>query len=158
MYYGDEIGMTYHKDLKSVEGGYHRTGSRTPMQWDDTCQSGFTTSNTPYISVNDNYQNINVCKQIKDNNSLLNLVKELLKLRKEEKLLENDVQAELIDDGDVLHYRRVSDLERLDIYINASINDVDISLKTNEKVIFTHHADCEKLPSMSAIITKTLNK
>lgn len=158
MYYGDEIGMTYNKDLKSVEGGYHRTGSRTPMQWDDTYQSGFTTSNTPYITVNDNYQNINVCKQIKDNNSLLNLVKELLKLRKEEKLLENDVQAELIDDGDVLHYTRVSDLERLDIYINASMNDVDISLKANEEVIFTHHADCEKLPSMSAIITKTLNK
>ena len=36
IYYGDEIGMRYVEGLKSVEGGYNRTGSRSPMQWDDT--------------------------------------------------------------------------------------------------------------------------
>ena len=33
IYYGDEIGMRY-LDVPTHEGGYHRTGSRTPMQWD----------------------------------------------------------------------------------------------------------------------------
>ena len=33
LYYGDEIGMRYIPDMISVEGGYERTGSRTPMQW-----------------------------------------------------------------------------------------------------------------------------
>ena len=32
LYYGDEIGMRYVEGLKSVEGGYNRTGSRSPMQ------------------------------------------------------------------------------------------------------------------------------
>ena len=41
LYYGDEIGMRYQKDLPSKEGGYTRTGSRTPMQWDRSKNMGF---------------------------------------------------------------------------------------------------------------------
>lgn len=41
IYYGDEIGMRYVEGLTSVEGGYGRTGSRTPMQWDDSLSAGF---------------------------------------------------------------------------------------------------------------------
>lgn len=33
VYYGDEIGMEYIPDMPSKEGGFTRTGSRTPMQW-----------------------------------------------------------------------------------------------------------------------------
>lgn len=40
IYYGDEIGMRY-RDLPSKEGGYTRTGSRTPMQWDSSRNHGF---------------------------------------------------------------------------------------------------------------------
>ena len=43
IYYGDEIGMRY-IPLKSRDGGYHRTGSRTPMQWNNGKNLGF--SNT----------------------------------------------------------------------------------------------------------------
>ena len=41
LYYGDEIGMRYVEGLVSKEGGYDRTGSRTPMQWDDGPNLGF---------------------------------------------------------------------------------------------------------------------
>lgn len=41
LYYGDEIGMRYVEDLVSVEGGYERTGSRSPMQWDKSTNAGF---------------------------------------------------------------------------------------------------------------------
>lgn len=41
LYYGDEIGMRYLADLPSKEGGYTRTGSRTPMQWDRGPNMGF---------------------------------------------------------------------------------------------------------------------
>ena len=44
IYYGDEIGMRYVEGLTSVEGGYGRTGSRSPMQWDDSVNCGFGTS------------------------------------------------------------------------------------------------------------------
>ena len=40
VYYGDEIAMRY-LDLDSVEGGYNRTGSRSPMQWDRGKNYGF---------------------------------------------------------------------------------------------------------------------
>ena len=44
IYYGDEIGMRYVEGLTSVEGGYERTGSRSPMQWDNTANCGFSSA------------------------------------------------------------------------------------------------------------------
>ncbi|MDR2091007.1 MAG: glycosylase [Clostridiales bacterium] len=44
IYYGDEIGMSYNRDIKSKDGGYHRTGSRTPMQWTNGKNRGFSTA------------------------------------------------------------------------------------------------------------------
>ncbi len=44
VYYGDEIGMRYLPDLTSVEGGFDRTGTRTPMQWDKTVNAGFSSA------------------------------------------------------------------------------------------------------------------
>jgi maltose alpha-D-glucosyltransferase/alpha-amylase len=43
VYYGEEIGMRY-RDVPTVEGGYARTGCRTPMQWDGTDNAGFSTA------------------------------------------------------------------------------------------------------------------
>ena len=43
IYYGDEIGMRQ-LDLPSKEGGYERTGARTPMQWDGSGNAGFSTA------------------------------------------------------------------------------------------------------------------
>ena len=48
VYYGDEIGMRY-LPLPTKEGGYFRTGSRTPMQWDDTANHGFSTADAKDI-------------------------------------------------------------------------------------------------------------
>lgn len=52
IYYGDEIGMRYVENLVSVEGGYGRTGSRSPMQWDSSVNYGFSTASAEnlYIS------------------------------------------------------------------------------------------------------------
>lgn len=44
IYYGDEIGMRYIENIPSVEGGYGRTGSRSPMQWDSSVNAGFSTA------------------------------------------------------------------------------------------------------------------
>jgi maltose alpha-D-glucosyltransferase/alpha-amylase len=44
IHYGDEIGMRYIPGLASKEGGYDRTGSRTPMQWDNGPNAGFSTA------------------------------------------------------------------------------------------------------------------
>lgn len=41
IYYGNELGMRYLEGIRSVEGGYHRTGARSPMQWDGSLNAGF---------------------------------------------------------------------------------------------------------------------
>lgn len=54
VYYGDEIGMRY-LPLPTKEGGYFRTGSRTPMQWDNSANKGFSTAAADklYLPVDD---------------------------------------------------------------------------------------------------------
>lgn len=64
---------------------YHnsRDNARTPMQWDDSENAGFTTG-TPWLKVNPNYKSINVKNQLTDENSVLSYYKKLLALRKSE--------------------------------------------------------------------------
>ena len=92
IYYGDEIGMHY-LELDSKEGGYTRTGSRTPMQWDDTPNCGFSTASAKdiYLPVDTAPDAPTVAGQELDSDSLLHVVKDVLTLRKNrDDLKEND--------------------------------------------------------------------
>ena len=82
VYYGDEIGMRY-LPLPTKEGGYFRTGSRTPMQWDDTANHGFSTADAQdiYLPVDTAADAPTVAAQADDPDSLLNSVKSLLAFR-----------------------------------------------------------------------------
>ena len=83
IYYGDEIGMDFAKDIPSKEGGYIRTGARTPMQWSDAKNAGFTQADEPWFEINTNYTEINVESEINNPDSILNYYKKLLRFRKE---------------------------------------------------------------------------
>lgn len=82
LYYGDEIGMRY-QDLPSWEGGYFRTGSRTPMQWAAGKNLGFSAAEPEqlYLPVDPAPDAPTVEAQLADENSLLHTVKDLLALR-----------------------------------------------------------------------------
>ena len=69
VYYGDEIGMEYIPDMPSKEGGFTRTGSRTPMQWKKGKNAGFSdgAKELLYLPVNEN--GVNVEEQLADENS-----------------------------------------------------------------------------------------
>jgi maltose alpha-D-glucosyltransferase/alpha-amylase len=84
IYYGDEIGMRYIKGLPSKEGGYGRTGSRTPMQWDDNKNAGFSSapSNRIYLPIDPQKSRPTVKAQDRRPSSLLNHVRRLIDLRK----------------------------------------------------------------------------
>lgn len=71
IYYGEEIGMTGTKPDPDI---------RTPMQWDSSTHSGFTTG-SPWRSVNSNYTNRNVELMDEDPNSLLNWYRNLISVR-----------------------------------------------------------------------------
>ena len=82
LYYGDEIGMAYRK-LPSKEGGYTRTGSRTPMQWSRGKNLGFSTG-TPeslYLPVDPDPNAPTVEGQEEDPQSLLHYTRALIALR-----------------------------------------------------------------------------
>ena len=79
--YGDEIGMGDNLDLPE------RNCARTPMQWSTEPHAGFTKADKPFAPVIDDgpygYQHLNVAKQRRDNNSMLNWTERIIRMRKE---------------------------------------------------------------------------
>ncbi len=111
LYYGDEIGMYYLEGLPSKEGGYERTGSRTPMQWDDSVLGGFSTSAsaTPYLPLDPAAERPTVAAQRADRASLWHHVERLIYLRVTETDLSADSPLEILSEatnGYPLVYRR----------------------------------------------------
>ena len=134
VYYGDEIGMNYVEGLTSVEGGYNRTGSRTPMQWDSTANDGFSTADKTqlYIKQDDSPDRPTVEKQKLDADSLYNEIIKLIKLRNENTALHNLSDFEFVSyDGYPLVYRRKSSEQELLICINPCGDEKSFTADTN---------------------------
>lgn len=98
IYYGDEIGMRYLEGLTSVEGGYDRTGARTPMQWDDSVNAGFSTAakDRLYIKQDDSGGRPTVQAQMKNADSLYNEIKKLIQIRQSHKALQNGGEIDFV--------------------------------------------------------------
>ena len=84
IYYGDEIGLSFNDQVADKEGGYTRTGTRTPMQWTAGRNAGFSTAAAKqlYLPVDTSPQRVSVASQEADPDSLLNLTRHLLSLRR----------------------------------------------------------------------------
>ncbi len=98
LYYGDEIGMRYDETVPTKEGGYHRTGSRTPMQWNGSKNLGFSKADESllYLPVDGAADAPTVADQAVDPGSLYNFVKALFALRKKERELQADGKLTLV--------------------------------------------------------------
>lgn len=98
LYYGDEIGMKYLGRLTSKEGGYERTGSRTPMQWNKRENAGFSTAPADrlYLPVDDSPGAPCVEEQAEKKDSLLNTVRTVIKLRHENPCMQADGPLEVV--------------------------------------------------------------
>merc|ERR1711963_174633 len=89
-YYGDEIGMT--DNDKESSNSDKRAPYRTPMQWDETANAGFSSA-TPWLQVNEDYATVNVKKQSGDlASSHMKVYKELTKLRYSDSILYGDTK------------------------------------------------------------------
>ena len=86
-----------------------RDNARTPMQWDDSPNAGFTTG-TPWIRVNPNYLRINAAGELADENSVFHYYRKLIALRKSPEwgpvLVEGDYTPFLEEDPDIFAYIR----------------------------------------------------
>ena len=145
LYYGDEIGMRYLKSLATKEGGYTRTGSRTPMQWTSGNNMGFSAApmDRLYLPLDTDPSAPNVEVQEKDSSSLLSTVKALLKLRNSEQDLGSKPNLEILHapkpdsftekPGQVLDrsfiYKRGSCI----IAINPSADAAKVSIALNDE-------------------------
>jgi glycosidase len=125
IYYGDEIGMRYIPGLASKEGGYGRTGSRTPMQWDGGTNAGFSAADRDrlYLPLDPRPNRPTVEKQAGNPGSLLNHVRRLIALRRCSPALQAEgalipLQAE--NGGRCFTYLRRSAGERFLVVLNPS--------------------------------------
>ena len=84
LYYGDELGMRALDGLPSKEGGYGRTGCRTPMQWDASANAGFSAAPADrlYLPVDPSPARPTVAGAMADPQSSLRATQELIALRK----------------------------------------------------------------------------
>lgn len=121
VYYGDEIGMPYRAELPSKEGGFNRTGSRTPMQWSKGRNAGFSAAETKKLYLPVDEDGVNVENQLADETSLLHMVQKLIALRKSSPALCADGEIEFVNrrhNGYPLVYRRWKNQEEYLICIN----------------------------------------
>lgn len=145
IYQGEEIGMTNivfdsindYKDIETInyynerlnEGLPHesimksiytkgRDNARTPMQWNDSPNGGFTTG-TPWISVNPNYKHVNAQLALDDQDSIFHYYRKLIALRKSHEVIVYG-NYELIDEGhpEIYAYTRSLGDETLLIVVN----------------------------------------
>ncbi len=143
VYYGDEIGMNYIEGLPSKEGGYNRTGSRTPMQWNNEKNHGFSSSDTPYLPTDTSADAPTVEEQLTDKNSLLSLVKTLIALHKSNRALHADSDFNVIRAGYPFIFERFTGEKKMLIAINPSENCYTSDIPPINKVVLSQNANVE---------------
>lgn len=156
IYQGEEIGMTNvafeklsdykdieilnaYEDLVVKKGRSHeemmqgiydrgRDNARTPMQWNDSENGGFTLG-TPWIKVNPNYKSINVEEEINNEDSILNYYKKLIKIRKDNGIVVYGKYDLLLEESEEIYsYMRTLNNERLLVICSFSKEETTFNL------------------------------
>ncbi len=156
IYQGEEIGMTncyfdkiedyddveirnawnervVHGDAdpeKFLEGIRYRArdNARTPMQWDDTDNAGFT-SGKPWLKVNPNYKEINVKEALEDKDSIFHYMQKLIRMRKENDIAVYGDFKEYEPDNEKLYiYERNYEGQKMFIILNFTGEEVDFAV------------------------------
>lgn len=151
LYYGDEIEMIYHENLPSKECGYGRTGTRTPMVWDDSYNKGFSNAleKDLFLPID---KTTSVKQKSSEENSIYHLIKKLISLRKEtEDLLGNNIEFVSCDNR-MLIYKR----NNLLVVINPSNTQKEIEVDYNNIIFADGNVRLENnklvIPSQASVI------
>ena len=138
-YYNDEIEKGSDKDiaLKKLLYG-SRDHARTPMQWNNSEFAGFSKTN-PWINVNPNYSYINVEDEEKDNNSILNFYRKLIKLRKENKTLVYGSFKQLKTNKNYFCYERELNNDKYLIIINLTNKELNYPFNIDKELVSSNY-------------------
>ncbi len=186
IYQGEELGMTnahftsieQYRDVeslnydqillkngKSQEEALHilaersRDNSRTPMQWSADKNAGFSQAE-PWIEVQKNYKTINTEAEQKEEDSILNFYKTLIRLRKEMPVI-SDGTVQFLDEKDeaVISYVRELDGQRLVVLCNLSENEKEAAWQNERdlyKLLLGNYADGKADAKLRAYECKVL--
>ncbi len=140
LYYGDELGMRHLEGLTSKEGGFGRTGARSPMQWSSEKNAGFSNADQDmlYLPIDPDPSRPTAASQMADPQSIRSEVKRLIALRKKYPALGNCGSVTfLTSSGFPLCYLRSYEGQRLLVYINTSPEPACMEFSPwNKKLIF----------------------
>jgi alpha-glucosidase len=144
MYYGDELGMMdvpiapdQVKDPFEIQEpgkGNGRDPERTPMVWDDSPMAGFTTGDSTWLPIGKNGL-FNVEAQKKDPQSMLNMVRRLISLRREHKALSIGDFHPLPSKAPIAAYSRIYKQEILHIILNFDNSTVTYPLPSGSHAL-----------------------
>lgn len=120
-----------------------RDNARTPMQWDDSENAGFTTG-TPWLKLNSNYDSINVQEALADKNSIFYYYQKLIRLRHDMPIITTGIY-ELLDaqDAEVYAYRRVGEKDQLLVINNFTDQKLtrEYHVPSDAKLIISNYSD-----------------
>jgi alpha-glucosidase len=143
IYNGDEIGMhdveiplALQKDPYGIKyPGFGRDPERTPLQWDDSKNAGFT-KGKPWLPIAKDYKKINVKKQVQDKHSILNLYKSLTQLRKSSNaILKGTYKSLQIDNKNIYGFIREYKNEKIVVLLNFSNKKQNLSLQLSNGIL-----------------------
>ena len=172
LYQGDEIGMTNYpftsidefRDVVSINAyitakqqgeswqsflnnqlQVARDHARTPMQWDNSKNAGFSTSK-PWINVNPNYQEINAAQAVVDPNSIFNYYKQLIQLRKKlPVLIYGDYTMLDISHPYIYAYLRTDSQHKVLILLNFLPQNITVDLSSylsdDDKLLISNYQE-----------------
>lgn len=177
IYQGEELGMTNveydiedYRDIETLnlyrerlEKGYSkeeimrsihaksRDNARTPMQWNDGENAGFT-QGTPWLKINPNYREIHAAGQVNDEDSVFSCYKKLVHLRKEYPVfVDGDFRMLLEDDENLFAYVRTNEDSRLLVICNFYDTTVSYVLEedfSNMKLLVSNYKDTDQVGTL----------
>ena len=148
LYYGDEIGMKHNYKLNK-DGGY----VRTPMQWNNEKNRGFSNAKKLYLSISKN-KNCCVFEQQKNPNSLYNFILNIIRIKKENDIFDFDSKIQILNKTYPLIYSREKNNKKVLVIINPTNKEVEINY-CYKKVLFgkTEITDNKIKPLSSVVLS-----
>lgn len=147
--YKERIVLGYsHEDIMESIYAKGRDNARTPMQWDDSINAGFT-KNKPWLKVNENYKTINVKNALEDKDSIFYHYKKLIKLRKEnETIIYGDYTPLDLETKNTFSYLRELNGDRILVVSNFYEEETEFSLKGIEysdlEILISNYKDSRR--------------
>ena len=147
--YKDRLSKGYsHNEIMESIYAKGRDNARTPMQWDDSENAGFTTG-TPWLAVNKNYDKINAKQCLQDENSIFNHYKKLIDIRKNnDTIIYGDYKLLCEDDENIFAYVRELNGDKILVVCNFYDKDVEFKFDGDfnySKLLLSNYNDSSKM-------------